>query len=145
MSSTLHQSGVIDFDNLNGEKGFTGKVRNPGYCNSKLANAYFCQELARRTADTGVEVFAVCPGFCYTGLFRYSKVKWYQKVLFLPIAFFFMRSAAQVTFQFLFIFCWKVQWNLDSEYCDKKSPLIAKVIFKYQVALLSSLIKCKPL
>ncbi|XP_054284242.1 retinol dehydrogenase 11-like [Macrosteles quadrilineatus] len=95
VSSTLHQSGVIDFDNLNGEKGFTGKVRNPGYCNSKLANAYFCQELARRTADTGVEVFAVCPGFCYTGLFRYSKVKWYQKVLFLPIAFFFMRSAAQ--------------------------------------------------
>jgi NAD(P)-dependent dehydrogenase (short-subunit alcohol dehydrogenase family) len=101
VSSTLHQSGVIDFDNLNGEKGWSGKVRNPGYCNSKLANAYFCEELARRTADAGVEVFAVCPGFCYTGLFRHSKVKWYHKLMFLPIAFFFMRTAAQVGSQTL--------------------------------------------
>ncbi|XP_046675800.1 retinol dehydrogenase 11-like [Homalodisca vitripennis] len=95
VSSTLHQNGVIDFDNLNGEKGFTGKVRNPGYCNSKLANVYHCEELARRTTGTGVDVFAVCPGFCYTRLFRHSDIRWYQYVIFLPIAFFFMRSATQ--------------------------------------------------
>lgn len=61
MSSTLHQSGLIDFDNLNAEKGFylQKRARNPGYCNSKLANAYFCEELARRTAETGLETYAV--------------------------------------------------------------------------------------
>ncbi|CAD6227826.1 GSCOCG00006284001-RA-CDS [Cotesia congregata] len=53
-------SGVIDFSNLNGEKGLPAKGRmNPGYVNSKLANVYFGKELAKRLQDSGVNVYMV--------------------------------------------------------------------------------------
>ncbi|RZF44271.1 hypothetical protein LSTR_LSTR006821 [Laodelphax striatellus] len=98
VSSLLHERGTIDFDNLNGEKGWPKKRMNPAYSNSKLANAYFCVELASRLKKddvSNVDVVAVCPGFCYTQLFRYSNIRWWQYILFAPIAFFFMRSAKQ--------------------------------------------------
>lgn len=102
MSSTLHEKGVIDFDNLLGEKGYDRKQRmNPAYANAKLANAYFGLELAKRLQGTGVEVYTVCPGFCYTKLFRHADLKWWKYVLFFPIAFFYMRSAAQVIYLYL--------------------------------------------
>jgi NAD(P)-dependent dehydrogenase (short-subunit alcohol dehydrogenase family) len=47
VSSMVHQSGRIDFDNLNSERRFDGYH---AYCNSKLANALFAAELARREA-----------------------------------------------------------------------------------------------
>lgn len=99
VSSTLHQKGVIDFDNLNGEKGFRHLQKSPNayYSNSKLANAYHCQELAKRLAGSEVEVFGLCPGFCYTGLSRHSNIKWYQYIMFLPIAILFLRTASQVS------------------------------------------------
>lgn len=45
VSSVAHMSGRIDFDNLNGERGFDAYH---AYANSKLANALFAFELARR-------------------------------------------------------------------------------------------------
>ena len=45
VSSLVHTSGRIDFDNLNSEHRFNGYH---AYCNSKLANALFAVELARR-------------------------------------------------------------------------------------------------
>lgn len=94
----LHERGTIDFDNLNGEKGFVvaGQRMNPAYCNSKLANMLFNVELSKRIEGTGVDSFALCPGFVYTNIFRYSDVKWYQYILLLPIALFFMRTPFQV-------------------------------------------------
>lgn len=94
----LHERGTIDFDNLNGEKGFAGAGRrmNPAYCNSKLANMLLNIELSKRIEGTGVDSFALCPGFVYTNLFRYSNVKWYHYILFLPVALFFMRTPSQV-------------------------------------------------
>ncbi|PSN47539.1 Retinol dehydrogenase 12 [Blattella germanica] len=67
VSSMLHERGQIQFDNLNGEKGFanTSQRMNPGYCNSKLANMYFCKELAKRTEGSGVDCYALCPGFIF--------------------------------------------------------------------------------
>ncbi|KAL1124473.1 hypothetical protein AAG570_001099 [Ranatra chinensis] len=108
VASTLHERGRIDFDDLSGEKwtwpADGGKVRlSPGYCNSKLANVYFARELADRLRTTqgegsaqDVTVVSLCPGFCYTELFRYSDIKWYQYVMFAPVALLFMRSASQV-------------------------------------------------
>jgi NAD(P)-dependent dehydrogenase (short-subunit alcohol dehydrogenase family) len=100
VSSMLHEKGVINFDNLNGEKGFSGATPriNPAYCNSKLANMLFNMELSKRIEGSGVDCFALCPGFVYTNLFRYhySSVKWYQYILFSPIALFFMRTPSQV-------------------------------------------------
>uniref|UniRef100_A0A0V0GBR5 Putative dehydrogenase with different specificities related to short-chain alcohol dehydrogenase n=1 Tax=Triatoma dimidiata TaxID=72491 RepID=A0A0V0GBR5_TRIDM len=94
VSSKLHESGTIDFNNLQGERGFPPGLRNPAYNNSKLANIYFCRELSKKLSN-GVETYALCPGFCYTSLFRHSKFKWYQYLLFAPVAFIFMKSANQ--------------------------------------------------
>lgn len=95
VASTLHEKGVIDFNNLQGENGWGyANVRNPAYNNSKLANVYFCRELAKRLPE-GVQTFSVCPGFCYTNLMRHNKLKWYQYLLFAPVVFFFMRTAEQ--------------------------------------------------
>jgi NAD(P)-dependent dehydrogenase (short-subunit alcohol dehydrogenase family) len=101
----LHERGVIDFDNLNGEKGFAGASQsmNPAYCNSKLANMLFHVELSKRIKGSGVDSFALCPGFVYTKLFRYTDIKWYQYILFLPVALFFMRTPSQVWILLLFL------------------------------------------
>ncbi|XP_057318741.1 retinol dehydrogenase 11-like [Microplitis mediator] len=96
VTSKLLESGTIDFSNLNGEKGLPAKGRmNPGYCNSKLANAYFAKELARRLEGSGVNVYMVCPGFTYTGLFRNVKRSWFHYIIFSPVALLFLRTAHQ--------------------------------------------------
>lgn len=97
VTSKLLESGVINFENLNGEKGLPVKGRmNPGYCNSKLANAYFASELARRTDQSGVSIYMVCPGFAYTGLFRHVKRSWFHYIIFSPVALLYLRTAYQV-------------------------------------------------
>ncbi|XP_026481908.1 retinol dehydrogenase 11-like [Ctenocephalides felis] len=103
VTSQLHEKGVIDLANIekaviiDEETSLLGsKVKNNGhvnplYCNSKLANLYFAMELEKM----GYESYAICPGFTYTNLFRNHSFKWYQYVLFMPVAFFFLRSAEQ--------------------------------------------------
>jgi len=49
-----------------------------------------------------VDVRIVCPGFCYTSLMRYSNFKWWQYILFAPIAFLNMRTAFQVSILLFF-------------------------------------------
>ncbi|XP_015520658.2 retinol dehydrogenase 12 [Neodiprion lecontei] len=96
LTSKLLESGQIDFSNLNGEKGLPIKGRmNPAYNNSKLANVYFATELAKRMEGTGVQVYSVCPGFTYTGLFRSVKRSWFHYILFSPVALMFLRTANQ--------------------------------------------------
>ncbi|XP_049864531.1 retinol dehydrogenase 11-like [Schistocerca gregaria] len=93
VSSTLHEKGNIELDNLDGKKWSRGKSRmNPGYNNSKLANVLFCTELAEKLKGTGVNVYTLCPGLVYTGLFRSTPIKWFHYILFAPVAFFFMRT-----------------------------------------------------
>ncbi|XP_063547764.1 retinol dehydrogenase 14-like [Cydia strobilella] len=101
VSSTLHEKGNINFNDLNlkqeSELAVQGKLKgrnNPGYCNSKLMNAYFGRALADKLKDSGVDVHTVCPGFCYTNLFRDS-LRWYHFILMAPIALLFMRSSQQ--------------------------------------------------
>lgn len=91
VASSLHERGEINLDNLNNEK-LSNKSNL--YANSKLANIYFAQELARRTKDKNINVYACCPGWVYTGLFRYT-IRWYHFFVVAPVAFFFMRSASQ--------------------------------------------------
>jgi NAD(P)-dependent dehydrogenase (short-subunit alcohol dehydrogenase family) len=45
VSSMVHASGRIEFENMNGDRGYNGYH---AYANSKLANALFANELARR-------------------------------------------------------------------------------------------------
>jgi NAD(P)-dependent dehydrogenase (short-subunit alcohol dehydrogenase family) len=63
VSSNAHASGKIEFDNLQGERNFSGL--GP-YGNSKLANILFTHELARRLDSTGVTVNALHPGLTST-------------------------------------------------------------------------------
>jgi len=96
----LHEKGNIDFENLNFEKEIPESRRGAGagYCNSKLANGLFAWELSKQLEDTDVSVFALCPGWVYTGLFRNSRIPWYGYVAMLPIAFLFMRGPKSVSF-----------------------------------------------
>jgi NAD(P)-dependent dehydrogenase (short-subunit alcohol dehydrogenase family) len=57
----------IDFDNLRGEKAFDARE---AYGRSKLANALFSLELARRLQGTGVTSNAVHPGLVKTNIAR---------------------------------------------------------------------------
>jgi len=66
VSSGAHTTGKIEFDNLQGERGYSPRV----YENSKLANILFTMELAHRLEGTGVTVNALHPGFTATGFAR---------------------------------------------------------------------------
>lgn len=63
VSSNAHTSGKIEFDNLQGERGYSPRV----YENSKLATLLFTMELARRLEGSGVTINALHPGFVATG------------------------------------------------------------------------------
>jgi NAD(P)-dependent dehydrogenase (short-subunit alcohol dehydrogenase family) len=67
VSSGGHRFVEIDFDNLNGEKGYD---RQRAYAQSKLANLLFTYELQRRFEGAGVDTIAVAahPGWTVTNL-----------------------------------------------------------------------------
>ncbi|KAK8379680.1 hypothetical protein O3P69_019580 [Scylla paramamosain] len=97
VASSLYKSGKIDLQDLESKNGYDKKMRNALYANSKLANVLHSQEIARRSAGTGLRAFALCPGLVHTGLFRYSanSIGLLRKLLFAPVMYFFMRSAWQ--------------------------------------------------
>jgi retinol dehydrogenase-14 len=63
VSSGDHSNGTIDFDDLQGEKGYKGAK---AYSQSKLANVLFTYELARRFEGTGVTANCLHPGVVRT-------------------------------------------------------------------------------
>ena len=65
ISSSGHRSGKIHFKDVNLRRGFNGLH---AYCQSKLANVLFTQELARRTKGSSLITHAVDPGAVRTQL-----------------------------------------------------------------------------
>ncbi len=65
ISSSGHRAGKIHFDDINLRNGFDGMR---AYCQSKLANVLFTQELARRTRGSSLTSYAVDPGAVQTDL-----------------------------------------------------------------------------
>ncbi|MEO8511091.1 MAG: SDR family oxidoreductase [Chloroflexota bacterium] len=63
VSSGAQSMGKIDFDDLMGERNYSGST---AYNQSKLANVMFTYELARRLAGTGVTATALHPGLTST-------------------------------------------------------------------------------
>lgn len=71
MASTAHSRGVLEFDNLQGERRYNGWQQ---YSNTKLANIVFTCELARRLEGSGVTANCVHPGVIHTNLMsNYSR------------------------------------------------------------------------
>ena len=64
VSSGVHGTGKIDFDDLQGEHDYSGQR---AYAQSKLANIMFTYELARRLHGTGVSATTLHPGVVRTG------------------------------------------------------------------------------
>jgi len=63
VASNAHVQGRIDFDDLQGQRSYSGAQ---AYSQSKLANVLFTYELARRLRTTSVTVNAVHPGLVNT-------------------------------------------------------------------------------
>lgn len=64
VSSEAHRKATIDFDDLMGQRSYSGWRQ---YCRSKLLNLLFTYELARRVQASGVTVNALHPGWVATG------------------------------------------------------------------------------
>ncbi len=64
MSSAAQSAGHIDFDDLQGERDYSGAR---AYSQSKLANLLFTRGLANRLSGTTVTANAVHPGLVSTG------------------------------------------------------------------------------
>ena len=80
----------FEFDNLAGTRDFTA---NKAYGQSKLANALFSLELARRLAGTTTTSNSLNPGAVDTSLWRHYP-KW-QQALLAPIKGFLLKTPAQ--------------------------------------------------
>jgi NAD(P)-dependent dehydrogenase (short-subunit alcohol dehydrogenase family) len=65
VSSGEQRNGTIDFDDLQGEKGYKGAK---AYSQSKLATVLFTYELARRLEGTGITANCLHPGVVGTNL-----------------------------------------------------------------------------
>jgi WW domain-containing oxidoreductase len=92
LSSTAHtraKAGGIEFDNLDGGKGY-----DPWrfYGQSKFANLLFAKELARRLVGTQRTANAVHPGVIRTNLIRHNPVLDKAAAVFSPL---FLKSVAQ--------------------------------------------------
>jgi len=74
VSSDLHESGKMQWDDLMLEKGYSP---NTAYSQSKLANVLFAKELNRRLAPFNVKSVSLHPGVIRTELTRHMKNAWW--------------------------------------------------------------------
>jgi len=73
VSSSAHYGIDFEFDNMNGEKKYTGFDT---YKKSKLANVMFTYELAKRIEGTGITANCLHPGFVSTNFGKNNSFLW---------------------------------------------------------------------
>ncbi len=80
VASQAHQRGTMHWDDLQGERGYSGWS---AYCQSKLANVLFTFELARRLDGTGVTANCLHPGVVATNFATNGPgfIRWVFKLL----------------------------------------------------------------
>ncbi|MEZ4265485.1 MAG: SDR family oxidoreductase [Myxococcota bacterium] len=83
VSSAGHMLGRMPFDDLQAERGYQGLLT---YCNWKLGNVLFSNELARRWAGSGVTSNALHPGAVASG-FAHNNKDWFGGIVKLGRAF----------------------------------------------------------
>jgi len=84
VASNAHARGKIDFDDLMGERGYSGF---PAYAQSKLANIMFTYELARRLPKH-VTTNSLHPGVVATGFGRGEHTRWLKPLITIARPFF---------------------------------------------------------
>ena len=87
VSSGAHAMGIIDFEDLQGERVYSGER---AYNQSKLANVMFTYELARRLQGSGVTANTFHPGVVRTNFGREDSKGWMR--LMLPVIRPFLKS-----------------------------------------------------
>lgn len=90
VSSNMHAVGKMDFDDLQGERSYSG---GRAYNQSKLANLLFTYELARRLEGTSVTANALHPGVVSTSFGAEDPAR--LQHLLLPVMRPFMKSAGR--------------------------------------------------
>jgi retinol dehydrogenase-14 len=90
VSSGAQAMGRIDFDDLQGERNWSGQR---AYNQSKLANVMFTYELARRLNGTGVTATVLHPGVVRTAFGAEDPARWQRA--FLPLVRPFLKSPAR--------------------------------------------------
>jgi retinol dehydrogenase-14 len=90
VSSGAHGTGKIDFDDLGGERSYSG---GQAYSQSKLANVMFSYELARRLDGTGVTATVLHPGVVRTGFAAEDPPPMWR--VFLPLVRPFLKSPSK--------------------------------------------------
>jgi retinol dehydrogenase 14 len=90
VSSGAHARGRIDFDDLQGERNYSGQR---AYSQSKLANVMFTYELARRLDGTGVTATALHPGVVRTSFGAEDQAAYLAVMI--GVARLFMKTPAQ--------------------------------------------------
>jgi NAD(P)-dependent dehydrogenase (short-subunit alcohol dehydrogenase family) len=68
VNSDAHESGIIDFDDLQMQRRYPRGVGMQAYANAKLANLLTVFELARRLQESNVTVNALHPGYVATNI-----------------------------------------------------------------------------
>jgi NAD(P)-dependent dehydrogenase (short-subunit alcohol dehydrogenase family) len=90
VSSGAQSMGRIDFDDLQGERNWSGQR---AYNQSKLANVMFTYELARRLHGTGVTATVLHPGVVRTAFGAEDPARWHR--VFLPLVRPLLKSPAR--------------------------------------------------
>ncbi len=73
-ASVMHYGAVLDFDDLELRRGYSGQK---AYSRSKLANVLYARALSRRLAGTGVTANAFHPGAVATGI--WDAAPWFAR------------------------------------------------------------------
>jgi retinol dehydrogenase-14 len=90
VSSGAHAGGRIDFDDLQGERNYSGQR---AYSQSKLASVMFTYELARRLEGTGVTATVLHPGVVRTSFGAEDQAAYLAVMI--RVARLFMKTPAQ--------------------------------------------------
>ena len=90
VSSGAHSLGRLDFDDLQGERKYSGQQ---AYNASKLANVMFTYELARRLRGSGVTATALHPGVVRTAFGAEDQSAFFRVMI--PLMWPFMKTTAQ--------------------------------------------------
>jgi NAD(P)-dependent dehydrogenase (short-subunit alcohol dehydrogenase family) len=117
LSSGAQAMGRIDFDDLQGERSYSGQR---AYNQSKLANVMFTYELARQLEGTGVTATVVHPGVVRTAFGAEDPARWQRA--FLPLVRPFMKTPASGAETSIYLASDPVVGSVSGRYFANRKP-----------------------